>query len=220
METVEAIIKRSQRVLGIIGSGDDATVSEQDDALETYNSLVRGLFGGNPVGVRLTPKLAAAGVKVRHGGLYQAGLAVATLEMPDNPRDGFNFGVAMRGTSALTLSGGALIEAAASASLSTAGSYQYIFRGDTGTFRRVVDQDLDDEPFLPEDVHDHLAMMLALRLAPEFKETVTLDGEMVKNLAYQGAYSLALRYGRQGRNAGEIAHAFVTRGQATQSRQA
>ena len=214
MQTVEDIIRRAQRLLGTIGSSDNAPVGETTDALEAYNSLQRGLFGGNPVGVRLDPQPAPTGTLVRHGALYQAGLAVATLTMPAIAREGFNFGVAMRGTSALTLSGGALIEGGASVTLNTAGEYQYFYRGDTGTFRRVIDQALTDAPLFPADLHDALAAMLAFRLAAEFGEGQTMAASIPK-LADQAAQAFAVRYGRRGRNAPDQPFSLLNRRAAT-----
>lgn len=198
--TVEQLITRSTRMMGIIGDGATLSASEADDALTVFNQVQRSLFG-TLIGVKLSPETVATGT-VRNGALYESGAATATLTCPANPKAGWRFGVSdARGT----LSGNAVTVApntrkfkgsTSNATLNTNGlSETYFFRDDTGDWVLEADLALTDNVYFPDELMGGLAAMLAVALANEYGKEAP---PATQRRATEGEAAFAHRYGRAG----------------------
>lgn len=201
--TVRDVIKRSNRLMGALATGDDPSADEMNDALMSYNSLVRSMFG-TIIGPRLSALTAGASLTGEPGGLYQVGSAAITLTLPAQPRNGARIGVVdanlALSTNACTVNrNGRLLEGAASnITLNTNGTSRiWFFRGDTGNWVREADALADDVVYFPDPLAAYLPDMLAVYLAGEFGSDIRQD---VVFKAMEGRQAFARTYARRGRN--------------------
>ena len=203
--TVRDVISRAGRMHGCWASGDAPDADEASDALISYNSMKRALFG-TVIGPRLSPR-SAPGVacQAETGGEYHI-LAVAyTLTAPLNPRSGARFGVVDAGLNfaaqpCSVLGNGRLVNGSpGSQSLSANGqSTRYWFRGDVGDW--VVEADaagLDTPIEFPDSLIAYLPNMLAMVIAAEYGADLRQD---VIAGAQEGRAAFARTYSRQSRS--------------------
>ena len=217
--TIQDVINRAMRLVGILAAGEDPTGTESTDALYVYNSLVQSLFG-DIIGPKLVAQSlptamgnAAATYGIYPGILYQGtGGGNKTLQIQQQPKDGMRFGVADTNgafnVAPVKLDPGAfgivLAPDGASAggvqTLNTAGySATWFFRADTGVFVNEADQTLTDTPYFPAAVIEALVTLLAVRLGAEYGNAAQVKPE-VEQMAQQGRDIIAKRYARQSRS--------------------
>lgn len=201
--TVRDVIKRSNRLMGALATGDDPSADELADALMSYNSMVRAMFG-TVIGPRLSALTAGASLTAEPGGLYQVGSATITVTLPSQPRNGARIGVvdanlALSSNTCTINRNGRLLEgAAANITLNTDGSSRiWFFRGDTGNWVREADALIDDLVYFPDPLAAYLPDMLAVYLAGEFGSDIRPD---VVAKALEGRQAFARSYARRGRN--------------------
>jgi hypothetical protein len=201
--TVRDVIKRANRLMGALATGDDPTADELSDALISYNSMVRAMFG-TIIGPRLSSLTASASLTAEPGGLYQVGSSAVTITLPAQPRNGARVGVndANLGlsTNACTVNrNGRLLEgAAANLTLNTNGTNRiWFYRGDSGNWVREADALIDDNPFFPDALTAYLADMLAVYVAGEYGSDIRPD---IVAKALEGRQAFARTYARRGRN--------------------
>jgi len=201
--TVRDVIKRSNRLMGALATGDDPSADELADALISYNSMVRAMFG-TIIGPRLSALTAAESLTGEPGGLYQVGSAPITLTLPAQPRNGARIGVvdanlALAANPCTVSRNGRLLEgAAANLTLDTDGESRiWFFRGDTGNWVREADAVVDEPACFPDPLAAYLPDMLAVYLAGEFGSDIRPD---VVAKALEGRQAFARAYARRGRN--------------------
>lgn len=200
------IIKRAERLLGALTSGDDPEAPELNDAFGSLKSMLRGLHG-TVIGPRLASQPFTVSAQAENGGLYQCALSgAATLTAPLQPKGGSRFGAvdvnANFSSNNLTVArNGQLLEGAASnVTMSTNGQAKvWFFDTDTGNW--VLEADLatvDTVPPYPDRLLAYLPPMFAVFLAAEY------GGEPprpeVLGTAEMGIKAFARNYGRRGRN--------------------
>ena len=203
--TVRDVIKRAGRMHGCWASGDEPDADEALDALISYNSMKRALFG-TFIGPRLSPR-SAPGVECQAetGGEYQIPPVAYTLTAPLNPRSGARFGVVdaalnFANQPCTVLGNGRLLNGSpGSQSLSASGQCtRYWFRGDVGNW--VVEADaggLDTPIEFPDSLIAYMPNMLALVIAAEYGADLRRD---VIAGAQEGRAAFARAYARQGRS--------------------
>jgi hypothetical protein len=201
--TVRDVIKAALRKMGGLASGDDPTADEVTDALTSYNSLLRSMFG-TIVGQRLSPQAAAASLTAEPGGQYQIAASAMTITLPANPKNGARVGVVDSNlnfavnTCTVARNGRSLEGAAANLSLTTAGGGRtWFFRGDTGNWVREADQAIDDTVFFPDNLIAYLPDMLAVYIASEYGAEIRPD---VVAKSIEGREAFKRIYSRRGRN--------------------
>jgi hypothetical protein len=201
--TVRDVIKRANRLMGALATGDDPTADELNDALISYNSMVRSMFG-TVLGPRLSSLTAALSITAEPGGLYQVGSAAVTITLPAQPRSGARVGVndANLGLSSNVCTvnrNGRLLEgAAANLTLNTNGTSRvWFYRGDTGNWVREADALIDDIPYFPDPLIAYLPDMLAVYVSGEYGSDIRPD-TVAK--ALEGRQAFARTYSRRGRN--------------------
>lgn len=201
--TVRDVIKRANRLMGALATGDDPTADELNDALLSYNSMVRSMFG-TIIGPRLSSLTCAVSLTAEPGGIYQVGSVAVTVTLPSQPRSGARVGVndANLGLGANTCTvnrGGRLLEgAAANLVLNTNGITRiWFYRGDAGNWVREADALIDDAIFFPDPLIAYMSDMLAVYVAGEFGSDIRPD-TVAK--AVEGRQAFARSYARRGRN--------------------
>ncbi len=202
--TVRDVIKRAGRLHGCWASGDEPDADEASDALISYNSMKRALFG-TVIGPRLSPRRAVGvACQAENGGEYQIPPVAYAISAPANPRPGARFGVVDSAlqfgvTPCSVLGNGQLINGGV-APRSLAGNGQntrFWFRGDTGDW--VVEGDAEglDVPIeFPDSLIAYLPNMLALVIAAEYGADLRED---VIAGAQEGRAAFARAYSRLGR---------------------
>jgi len=190
---VQDLIKRALRELNTYAAGQSPTGAELTDALSSYNTMLRSMFGV-AVGPRLLPIVAGASTSAINGGLYRTAAGI-TLTLPANPRDGSRFGVSNNSGASVTITAnGWRIAGAASVSVATGTNATYFFRGDTGAWTLEADQALTDATIFAPDMDEHLVFMLAARLQAGYSDAP--PPPTVIALAQAGEVAFVQRYGR------------------------
>lgn len=168
---VRQLINRALRMLRVIASGETPTADELADALSAYNAMISSMRG-HGVGPALRPMIRENGYAVA-GGLYDE----AALITPLKPFDGARFGVsgACTVTTDLTIEGG-------SVSVPTV----WFYRADKREWIFEAFAAVEDDPQFPEEFHEGLAALLAVRM-PEYGAELTpqivgLADECMSNL--------------------------------------
>lgn len=202
---IRDIVKRSQRLLGALVTGDDPSADELSDELLSYTAMQRSLFG-TVIGPKLSPFTAPTTPgQAENGGLYMIPASLYTLTAPTNPRSGARFGAVDPNlnfaTNNCTIArNGRLLEGAASnLTLSTNGANrQWFFDADTGNWVREADPaSVDVSPPFPDRLISHLPAMLAVWIAAEFGSEIRPD---VVAMGQLGMQAFARVYARRGRN--------------------
>jgi len=168
---VRQLITRALRMLRVIASGETPTADELADALSAYNAMIASMRG-HGVGPALRPMVLDNGYATP-GGLYDD----AALITPLKPFDGARFGVsgACEVTTDLTIEDG-------SVSVPTV----WFYRADMREWIVEAPATEDDEPQFPEEFHEGLAALLAVRM-PDYGASLTpqivaLADECLSNL--------------------------------------
>ena len=203
--TVRDVIKRAGRLHGCWASGDDPDADEAADALISYNSMKRALFG-TVIGPRLSPRPApGAACQAENGGEYQVPPVAYTITAPLNPRSGARFGVVDAGlhfavSPCTVLNNGQLLNGAWGFQLLTANGQntRFWFRGDSGNWVIEGDaQGLDTTIEFPDSLIAYMPNMLALVIAAEYGADLRPD---VISGAQEGREAFARSYARRGRS--------------------
>ena len=203
--TVRDVIKRAGRMHGCWASGDEPDADEAQDALISYNSMKRALFG-TLIGPRLSPRPApGAACQAETGAEYQVPPVAYTITAPSNPKSGARFGVVDAGLNfgaqpCTVLGAGQLINGAPGAQALTGNGQntRFWFRGDAGDW--VVEGDAEglDTPIeFPDGLIAYLPNMLAVVIAAEYGADLRQD---VIAGAQEGRAAFAQTYGRRGRS--------------------
>ena len=203
--TVRDVIKRAGRMHGCWASGDEPDADEAMDALISYNSMKRALFG-TVIGPRLSPRRAPGGAcQAESGGEYQIPPVAYTITAPPNPRSGARFGVVDAGLNfsaqpCTVLGNGQLVNGSPGVQSLTANgqSVRFWFRGDIGDW--VIEGDAEglDTPIeFPDSLIAYLPNMLAMVIAAEYGSDLRQD---VIAGAQEGRAAFARAYARRGRS--------------------
>ena len=197
--TVEQCLTRAMRMNGTKAEGEAMTAAEADDGLLVFNQTVRGMFG-RIIGVKLET-YAGSTTTARHGAMYEVGGAAYTLTAPANPRDGWRWGWADRGslaTNNLTVNPNSqkIDAGTANLTINTLNDNRvYWFRGDTGNWEKERDLLLTDNAYFPDEMVGYLTAIVAQALCTEYGRD---PSEVVKALANAGLDAFKERYGRRG----------------------
>lgn len=198
MTTVNEIIKRALRMAGRLGSGEDPSVTEGEDALVTYNTFLRSLFG-SVIGDVLTVKVVSGANPAVHGGQYITGSVATPLTFPASPKAGNRIGIAAGSGGASVVPNGLKVMNSTSTRAIAAGvSETFFFRDDLGNWELERDHAaLSEDIYLAADTHDAMASCVAYKLIPEYMEG--RQNERAPD-ARLGLAAINNRYGRRGRN--------------------
>jgi hypothetical protein len=208
----QTLIEDALLEIGALDINEPLSNDAATRALRRLNLMLRSLVG-NGLGARLHAKPVSAATTVQSDYLYLCDTTSAAfnLTLPDDPAEGWIFGVADAQEKFATnnlglIPNGNLIENTRSTLvLSTNGDNRtWFFRGDTGDWVRIQDLALTDEVYFADDVLEGLIWMLAARLAPQHNQTFPAE------LAAQGHAIFTRRYGRRGRSQSDPAIAHQT----------
>lgn len=203
---VRAVIKHAFRNIGVLDAGQEPTPGQANEALDAFNSFVKGMFG-NEIGPRLEAVPMTASTTAVYGGMYQCVLgAAANLTFPANPKDGWRVGFTDQGrtfdTYTLTVKpNGAGIStaigtySAADLPVTTEGvSKTFFFRSDAGWTEEAV-MTLEDTPYFPVEMHAGLADAFTIFLHSQFFGAGELPSPALAPAAERGRALIANRYG-------------------------
>lgn len=203
---VREIIKQSMRNIGVLDPGLEPTPSQANEALDAFNSFIKGMMG-NEIGPRLEAVSMTASTTAVYGGMYQIVLgAIATLTFPASPKDGWRVGFADMGltfdTYTLTvnpngrpISTGIGTYSAANQTYTTEGTAKtFFFRSDVGWTEEAV-LALTDTPYFPVDMHAGLADAFTIFLHSQYFGASEQPSPALAVAADRGRQLISARYG-------------------------
>lgn len=199
MATANDLIARALRLLNVLASGETASADEAADGLVTLNSLLNE-YRGHGIGAPLTEVSVTSSYETdgNESLLCDTTAGALTVTLPDDPLDGMMVrlvDVANSFASAnvtVARNGRQIAGSAANATLSSNGTNRaYFYRADTGNWALVSDLVLADTQPLPARFDSALAALLAVRLAPEYGRTVSVE---LADQAERGRLALAAAY--------------------------
>lgn len=203
---VRAVIKQALRNIGVLDAGQEPTPGQANEALDAFNSFVKGMFG-NEIGPRLEAVSMTASTTAVYGGMYQVVLAaIATLTFPANPKDGWRVGFTDMGrtfdtyTFTVNPNGMGISTAigtytAASPTYTTEGvSKTFFFRSDAGWTEEAV-MTLEDTPYFPVEMHAGLADAFTIFLHSQYFGASEQPSPALAVAAERGRMLVASRYG-------------------------
>lgn len=171
MTTVSDIASRALRAMGVLSAGQVADGQKAQDALQYFQDLVNDLPGlrgapslwSNTILPDATAYDATDGERI-----YTQGYA-AVITLPDTYVDDDGVEQAQRDLSRVHIVGTGHTQEGV-----------WVYSADTGDWARVDSLALsDDSPFAPQD-DGGLVALLAVRMAPDFGEGVTLSNVVVQ----------------------------------------
>lgn len=201
-----SVIKKALRSIGVLPQGSEPSPGQANEALDALNGLIQGMFG-KEIGPRLEAVSLTTNTTGVYGAFYQCALgAGATLTFPADPKDGWRIGFtdqkANFGTYNLTVNPNSRLISTAVGTYSASNqtystnsqSKTFFFRADAGWTEEAA-LALSDTPYFPDDLHTHLADILAIFLHSEYFDASQPPSPALATAADRARQLFVERYG-------------------------
>lgn len=182
MTTINALISRGMRMLGVLGSGAAASAAEAADGLESFQGA---LYDELVSYARLTDvEITAAYTAKENERIFNRDAANATVTLPETVED-----VDINGaTITRAPKNGAIVELAGA----THQAYAYVSH--FGAWKKLQGLALTDESPIGPAYDQALAALTAVRMAPEYLDKNTKPSPVLVAMAGQGHTAIRQRF--------------------------